>query len=93
MNKNHLKYLRITPRELRLAKIDRKPRIHVCSQEFEAFLSALENFGDGKVPFQITKKLADCMDQKVCSKKSIFLSFIILSMSPLYSRLFQKAHH
>lgn len=60
-----MKHLRITGRDLRIAKINKKVRVQPCAKEFSAFISAVEMYGDGKVPLAITKQLTDCMEVKV----------------------------
>ncbi len=65
MNNGGMKKLLISPRDMRIAKLNKTVRPKPCSKELESFLSALEMFGDGKVPIMITKKLADCLEVKV----------------------------
>lgn len=63
------KHLRISARELRVSKINKNLRPQPCAKEFQAFLTALELYGDGKIPMGITKELSDCMEVKVCDSR------------------------
>lgn len=63
------KHLRISARELRVSKINNNLRPQPCAKEFQAFLTALELYGDGKIPMGITKELSDCMEVKVCDSR------------------------
>ena len=60
MSKN--RHLRLTLQDLRIGKIGRNRRINPCTEEFDAYVTALQDLGDaGKVPPLVTKALADCM--------------------------------
>lgn len=63
------KHLRISARELRVSKINKTLRPKPCAKEFQAFLTALELYGDGNIPLGITTELTNCMEVKVCSSR------------------------
>mmetsp|Transcript_28070 Transcript_28070/g.26933 ORF Transcript_28070/g.26933 Transcript_28070/m.26933 type:complete len:87 (+) Transcript_28070:117-377(+) len=62
----HGKHL-ITLKDLKITKLNKAKKISPCSQELEAFLAAVVNFGgnEDKVPNGIRKALAVCMDTGV----------------------------
>ena len=50
-------------RDLRIAKLNRKQRVVKCEEELEYFLNAVSHYGgESKVPKDISKALAACMD-------------------------------
>mmetsp|Transcript_52504 Transcript_52504/g.91676 ORF Transcript_52504/g.91676 Transcript_52504/m.91676 type:complete len:86 (+) Transcript_52504:46-303(+) len=59
-------------REMRIAKMDRKPRIKPCSGEFDMFLKAQSYAGaEHDVPFDIAQALEDCMEDAANAPKPI----------------------
>ena len=57
------RHVRLTLQDLRIGKIGRARRMNPCSEEFDAYLTALQDLGEtGLVPPKLTKALADCMD-------------------------------
>ena len=58
------RHLRLTLQDVRIGKIGRNRRMNPCNEEFDAYLTALQDLGEaGKVPPIVTKTLADCMDR------------------------------
>ncbi len=56
------RHVRLTLQDLRIGKIGRNRKFSPCSQEFDAYVTALEGLGEtGLVPPQITRALSDCM--------------------------------
>ena len=58
------KHLRISLQELKIGKIGRKERFQPCSEQFDNYLTALQDLGDyARVPSVIVKALEDCMGE------------------------------
>ena len=57
------RHVRLSLQDLRIGKIGRTRRINPCNEEFDAYLTALQDLGGtGMVPTPIAKALADCMN-------------------------------
>ena len=60
-------FSKISPTDVRNAKLNRKIKNNACSEELERYLSALQNYGDdaNKIPMPVQRALSICMEQQV----------------------------
>eukprot|EP01031_Cornospumella_fuschlensis_P025735 gene25735-31081_t len=59
--------LSISLKELKIAKLHRRVRLNPCSAELEAYINALADFGESKMPLHVAKALADCTEQQAAT--------------------------
>jgi hypothetical protein len=57
--------LSLTLKDLRIAKVTKKTRVNPCTKELEAYINALADYGEERMPAQITKALNDCTNRQV----------------------------
>jgi hypothetical protein len=57
--------LSISLKEMRIAKISKKNKINPCTAELEAYINALADFGEDRMPIHVAKALVDCSDLQV----------------------------
>jgi hypothetical protein len=57
----------LTLKDLRVAKVDKRPRLQPCNNELSAYLAALESFQEYQQPINpdIIKMMNDCMNDPV----------------------------
>jgi hypothetical protein len=57
--------VRVSLKELQIAKVDKKNRVAPCHAELAAYLSAVAVLGEKSVPWQISADLTNCIEAKV----------------------------